>query len=250
MQKRLLILLTCLLIHTFGLTQSRLAYSIDFGPIYSYRDYTITDYSMETDVYPSGKEWFNVFEDYYNEVEKYGLGFGLTLGISYNLFKTLDLKTGLGYKKIEEKIVPSTPVESIPINGKINMPNYSNCYHYLTFPLNVQHKVFSIDKFSFGVVLGSDIDFLISYTMTSRSNKFLTDPKYEAGQVSKLSLNLRGGLIINYKMRRNLSIYLQPDFARYITPNLTYDLGDVGAIYFKADQYNYYIQTRFGINFH
>ena len=257
MTKRLFIILISVLICKIGFTQSRLSYTFDFEPIYSFRDYKVNDYNKETDVYPSGKLIFDNFENYYNEIEKPGFGFGLSLGINYKLTDKSSFKSGFGYKNIREKLELTLPIARYEISGII-IPVYSsdnevtkqfNSYHYLTIPIDFQYKLFTMDKMSLGFIVGSDFDLLIGNKLTNHTDSYQTDPKYEFSKISKIAINIKGGLILDYKIQENLSIYIQPEFARYITPNIQYDLQSYDDIYCKINQYNYYGQIRIGIKY-
>ena len=257
MTKRLFIILISVLICKIGLTQSRISYTFDFEPIYSYRDYKVNDYSTETDAYPSGKLIFDNFDNYYNETEKPSFGFGLTLGISYKLTEKVIFKSGLGYKNVREKLSLSTPTAIYQINGQA-IPFYSsdnkitnqfNSYKYLTLPIDFQYKLFTWDKLSLGIIVGSDFDFLIGSKLTNHSDNFQADPKFEFAQISSIAVNLKGGLIFDFRIRDNLSVYIQPEFARYITPNIQYELQSYDDIYCKINQYNYYGEIIIGIRF-
>ena len=245
------------LICKIGFTQSKLSYTFDFEPIYSCRDYKVNDYSQATDDYPSGKIIFDNFENYYNEIEKPGFGFGLTFGINYKLTDKSSIKSGLGYKNIREKLELTLPIARYVINGTI-IPVYSsenkaliafNNYHYITLPIDFQYKLFKMDKMSLGFIVGSDFDLLIRNKLTNHSDSYQADPKYEFGKISEFAINIKGGLILDYKIQENLSIYIQPEFARYITPNIQYDLQLNEDIFCKINQYNYYGQIRIGIKF-
>jgi len=257
MTKKLFLILISTLICKVGLTQSRLSYTIDFEPIYSYRDYKVNDFSKETDVYHSGKLIFDNFDKYYNETEKPGLGFGFTIGISYKLTEKATIKSGLGYKNIREKLSLSIPTAIYQINGQSN-PVYTsdnqityqfNSYQYLTLPIDIQYILVAWDKMSLGLSVGSDFDFSIGSKLTNHSDNFQADPKYEFGNITKIALNIKGGLILDYKILENFSIYIQPEFARYITPNIQYDLQSYDDISCKINQYNYYGQIKIGIKF-
>lgn len=248
MKKRIFLALISVLIYKLGMTQSRFGYSFDFEPIYSNCSYKLKDYNKETNIHPSGDYMYDNFKDYYEEVQKFGLGFGFSFGFSYNLTNKLIIKTGFGFKKIREKLVLTEPIQSITSKGKSEVSNLFNSYNYLTIPVEILYNFYNSDDISIYIIAGSDIDLLINYSMTNRSNKFLYDPKSESGQVSSIALNLKGGLGINYKFNDNISIFIQPEFARYITPNIKYNSDFTDDVYCKINQYNYYGQIRFGIN--
>ena len=253
MTKRFFILFISVFIWQIGLTQSRLSYTFDFEPIYSYRDYTV-NYSKETDIYPSGKVVFDDFEEYYNETEKQSFGFGMTIGVSYNLTEKLSIKSGLGYKRIQEKHTYLEPITNrMQINGTIE-PIYltekeaTNHFNNLTVPIDFQYKLLMWEKMSLGFVVGSDFDISIGYKLSNYNSNYPANLKYEYAKVSNIAINIKGGLIFNYEIQDNLSIFIQPEFARYITPNIKYNIQSEDW-YCNINQYNYYAQLRVGISF-
>jgi len=200
MTNRLFIVLISMLCGEIGFSQSRLSYTFDFEPIYSYRDYKVNDYSKATDFYPSGKLIFDNFENYYKEIEKAGFGFGLTLGINYKLTDKLCFKSGFGFKNLREKLELTLSETRYEING-ILIPVYSsdnemikkfNSYQYFTIPVDFQYKLFNMDKISFGFIVGSDLDLLIGYKLTNHADSYQADPKYEIGTISKIAINIKG----------------------------------------------------------
>lgn len=253
---RIFLIIISTLICKSGLTQSRLSYSFDFGPNFSYRTYKIKDYSNETDVYPSGKVIYDNFVQYYDEIEKPGMGFSLTLGINYSLTDWIRIRSGLGYKNFREKLSFTSPVGYYYYSGQTlvyytsenNTTIRYNSYHYLTIPIDFQIKLLVWDKFSVGGVLGSDFDIKINDKLTNHSNDIQADPKYEFGNMSTIALNMRAGLILNYKIKENLSVYVQPEFNRYITPNIKYDIQPLDEVYCGINQFNYFGQIKLGIN--
>jgi hypothetical protein len=251
MTKKLFIVLFYVFFCAIGYTQSRLSYSIDIAPIYSFRDYTIDKYSKATDIFHSGKRIFNQAEEFYKENEKSSFGFGFSIGVNYNISDKIIIRSGLGYKTIKEKLTFLTP------------PNYSNRMelhysseseitnqlNYLSLPIDFQYKLFKSNKISLGLVIGPDFDLLLSYNLKHYTVINSDNLKFDSPQVSNIAVNIKCGFLLDYQFHNNFSFFFQPEFAKYITPNIRYDIQHSDNYYCQINRYDYYIQGRFGLKF-
>lgn len=243
-------------------SQSRLEYSFDIEPIYSYRTYKMTDASKQTETLPSGDILYTNFKSHYDKLEKPKFGYGMNLNIGYNINSQTLLKLGIGYKNIGEKIVFHEPDYYTTVAGqtiisyKKELRSALNSYNYLSIPIELQYKLLNLNKISFGFSFGVEIDFKTyskiqnpygSFKDTSIINK---DTKYTYGQASDYALNLHCGFVLNYITSDYLILFIQPEFVRYVTPNVKYNLQFENLdVHCKIKQYNYYGELKVGLKY-
>ena len=244
-------------------SQSQFEYSFDIEPIYSYRTYRMTDASQQTELFPSGNILYSNFKLNYDKLEKPKFGYGMNLNIGYNFNPKTLLRFGIGYKNIGEKIVFREPDYYIKVDGqtvisyKKELSSVLNSYEYLSIPIDFQYKLFDLNKISFEFSFGTEVDLKLFSTIQdpystfqNPSINFSKDTKSTYGQPSDYALNLHCGLVLNYKIKDNLTLFFQPEFARYITPNVKYNLQFENLdLHCKINQYNYYGQLKIGVKF-
>lgn len=242
-------------LNTLVCSQTRLTYSIDIEPINSYRKYVLKD----CNAYPtfSKKDFISYFNNYYDSIESPKIGWGFSFGIEYELNNKFQIKTGLNYKNIGEKTEYIRPSAYYIINN-VQIPFYqntsdnyyiNNTYTYVSLPINIQYNIFNYKKLSLGILIGNDFDFLLKSFITKHSiNNGFNDIKSEYGKVSNFACNIHSSIELNYAINEKLSFYIQPEYAKYITPNVKYNiiLSD-GLYYYNVNQYNYYQQIKFGV---
>jgi hypothetical protein len=96
-------------------------------------------------------------------------------------------------------------------------------------------------------LFGSDLDFNISRNLKNHSNSAGIEQKYSFAELSRVSLNLHIGFQLRYNINESLSLTISPEFAKYITPNVKYNLHITDEFYCKINQYYYYGQIKLGV---
>jgi hypothetical protein len=221
------------------------------------------DASQQTESLPSGNIIYSDFKLQYDKLEKPKFGYGMNLNIGYNFNPKTLLNFGIGYKNIGEKIVFREPDYYFKVDGQMlisykkELSSALNSFEYVSIPIALQYKLFELNKFSFGFLFGTEIDLKLFSTIqnpySSIQNPSINvskDTKYTYGQPTDYAINLHCGLVLNRKINDNLTLFIQPEYARYVTPNVKYNLQyDNLDIHCKINQYNYYAQLKIGIKY-
>jgi len=233
-------------------SQSKWNYYINIAPIYSYRNYKLADYNKATDGFSSGKVIYDSFLERYDNEEKPILKFTINAGIEYELSERISFKTGLGYKDIGERVSNESVINKYYQNGILVSPeepirwDWHNSYQYLGIPFDIEYKPILREKFSFGILLGFDFDFLLSSEIMNGQGAYLSDMKSFLSNASSFATNIHGGLITNISLGDKIDLYISPQFAKYITPNVSYN-AELLDLHCNINQYNYYGQLKIGI---
>lgn len=252
MKRIVLIIVLALIAHLNLTAQSKVDIYFDIAPAYSYRSYTLKDYSEEKTPFPSGEIVYDYFKQGYDSTESATIGFSSTLGIAFNINDKVKVITGLGYKNIGEE-VSFYNMTARYIFDDIIIYSYSseeltirNTYQYIKIPVDFQYHIRKIKGVDVGLVGGLDLDIRIKSKIFYTQGKSSESLKHENAKTANIVLNAHLGLIAKYHWKDNLSIFIQPEFARSLTPNVRYDIR-YGDIFAKINQYNYYGQIRFGV---
>ena len=261
MTRNYLLVILGLVFTTELFSQSKFDFYIDISPNYSFRTYKLSEYSEDSVLSFNGEAIFKNFKNNYTSLENPKFGLGFTIGAGYNLNKHLRLQGGLGYKSIGFRITEQMPIERFPFDGTefpLYPENYTTTYyhsfHYLGFPVEFQYNPWIFKKFALGLIIGTDINIYLDKSYRKNSVSYQEEQKYYYAKISKVCLNLHGGIQFKYDISNALSLTLSPEFARYIVPNVKYDIqvasavnGEVNTTYCKINQYNYYGQVKLGV---
>ncbi len=196
----------------------------------------------------------NAITEDYDKRESPRFGYSLNFGINYKANNWFGLKTGVGIKNIGEKVEYLAMLGQSEFNNQTisvygdEIQTVNNKFLYLSFPFDFQVSILNKKRFTLGVNAGSGLDILLRKHITNNQEKYKTDTKYELSEISKLATNIHEGIFVNLKLNEKLTISITPQFAKYVTPNLTFTV-DENQLYVKINQYNYYGQLKVGIVF-
>ncbi|WP_258102088.1 hypothetical protein [Marinoscillum pacificum] len=247
-----------LLIAFQSVAQSNISYVFSLSPNYNYRSYK----EVKNDNSNSDKANFDTFKNYYDDREDPQVGISSFVGFSLDLKRKVKLTTGLTYKSLFERVSVPIPEAIYQYNGSLgsfygNNPEvkkFNNTYQYLGIQVMGAHNLVERNKYVIGIEIGAEIDKLINYKIGSHEipsmNHYTnSDVKYQYSDPQQVTLNLCGGLMFEYKPNEKISLYSSPQFTRYITPNVTYDIPVGEDSNMKINQFNYFAEIQFGIIF-
>lgn len=255
MTKKILLCLLILLATFHLYSQSKLSYYIEIAPTYSYRNYKLVDYSVATNEIGSGKVIYDFFQEKYNDVEEPTFKYTFSAGINYDVSERFSFKTGLSYKNIGENVSYETSTGQyeygniiVPVTETSYNMDFSNSYHYLGIPIEFNYRLISRDKVTFGIIIGFDLDLLLADKITNfYVSSSEADMKYHFSNTSFLATNIHGGFTTNISLGDKIGLFISPQFSKYITQNVSYDVEPQDGLYCKINQYNYYGQLKIGI---
>ncbi|NJO90425.1 MAG: hypothetical protein HC831_16825 [Chloroflexia bacterium] len=152
----------------------------------------------------------DIIKEDYDAKESPRFGYGFNLGVNFQVNDWFRIKTGIGIKNIGEK-VEYLPILELFEYGNYIIPIYAdkkktenNKYVYLSFPIDFEIVLLQKKQFSFGVIAGSDIDFLIKGSLADGIKKSQTELKYKSSEFPKLAANIHGGLVTIIKLNESL----------------------------------------------
>lgn len=238
---------------TFG--QSSLKLFFEVSPNYGYRSFKINKDNNEKVKLIPAESIYNILVDFSDSLESAKSGVSIVLGVSYKKSKRINLKTGIGYKNIGEKISYKEIIGRyeagnmiIPIYGD-NLVSENKTYHYITLPLNVQFDLLNKERWSWGIEAGLNFDIFLKQKKTNYEVMFKSDYYRKYIEAPSLAAVINFGFFINYKLNERINLYLTPSFGKNITPNLKYDIHIEGKSYLKYSQYQYYGEVKVGLNY-
>lgn len=257
MNKRNLITLVIIFLGFNLYSQSKIDYFFEISPNYNYRSYKEIESNSDSTLFGNEDMIYKSFSSTYTSAEKPGYGFGFTAGIDYHLNSRLNLNIGLGYKKSVMKITEKYPIDPYPLDVTIDMSDdfsetFYHSFHYLVIPLELQYSPWIKGKFKFGFLLGSDVDLYLDKNYRNDKISSLEESKYEYASISKICFDIHGGFKLSYDISKSIRFYISPEFAKYVMPNLKYDIQIPSPLtdenlFSKINQYNYSAKINFGI---
>ena len=239
--------------------QSKLFVSVDVSPILSYRGYKVGDYSKETSTFPSGKVIFDTFKQQSDSIEESRHGFQVSFNLGYFITDKFSIQSGFQYKNIGINMKPTYfPTGAYIIDGQ-SVPIYTNSstneikqytsFNYFGLPLNLQYKVFSFAKFNVGLNVGCSFDFLLSHkTIEIKMNRSsVTKESYSS--YPSIAMSIQGGIPIGYMINDKFEVFIMPQYATYLTPNVKFNLNASNDFNCKINQYNIFGELKFGLKY-
>jgi len=237
--------------------QNKFSVSIDASPVLSYRSYTAGSYSPGTvGLLPSGKVIYDYFKHLNDSTESSKYGFQVSVKLGYHIANRLTILTGIQFKNIGVKNETTYPIAYYDVNGQpvqITGSNsvfkqHSNLY-YLGIPLGLQLRLCSIKKFTFGLNLGTTLDFLISHKVQELRLNPDSETKEDYSDYSSMPINWNAGMQIDYKINDRFYLFFSPQFTEYFTPNIKINASVSNDLYSKINQYNYFGEVKFGVTY-
>ncbi|NOQ24982.1 MAG: outer membrane beta-barrel protein [Bacteroidales bacterium] len=252
---RLLLLLTLTFFVLKLSSQNKYFISIEASPVLSYRSNILADYSSETIENPSGSFIFDNFEKNYDSIESSKLGYQISLNLGYNITDKISIHTGIKFKNIGLKTEFKAPIGIYESDISVIVPDYdftieqySNIY-YLGVPINLAYKVYSKNKFNLNLNLGGTVDFLLSYDSPKNTIYSTTATEQDFSEYSSITLNINGGIQISYSINDKFNLYIMPEYTRYLTPNIKFNIDVSDEIYAKINQYHYFGDLKIGLQY-
>ena len=254
MKKGILLFLCILLFVLDSNGQKKFSFYTEISPIYSYRLYAFKEVEIPTWLIATEQDFLNIIRADYDEIESCRFSYGFNFGINYHINNWFQFKTGIGIKNIGEKVEYLAVLEQYEFNGQIisfysdKTETADNKYIYFSIPFGFQFNLLKRDKWTLGVIIGGDTDFLLRGSLVNEPKKNSLDLKYTVSEFPKLAASLHGGLVAIIKLNEKLDLSISPQFTRYVTPNLSFTLDEYD-LYLKVNQYNYYGQLKIGVIF-
>ena len=160
----------------------------------------------------------------------YSLPLNFALGVNYKINDYLSIGTGLSYSFLHSKY-----------NGTVNMVNYTikQNVHYIGIPVNLYVNLGSTGKLDFYAAAGGSVEkgIKVDYQMTSFTGKKSTTDSHVKGL--QFSVRAAGGM--EYKVGKNVGIYLEPAMVYYFDSKLPASI--------RTDQ-PLQIEAQAGVRFH
>jgi len=237
--------------------QSKLFISVDISPILSYRCYKIGDYSKETSTFPSGKVIFDAFKQQFDSIEESRPGFQVSFNLGYLITDKFSILAGFQYKNIGINMKPSyfrsgayyIDGQSVPIYTSSTYGKQYTSFNYFGIPLNLQYKVFSFAKFNVGLNVGCSFDFLLSHKTIDIKMGPSSVTKESYSSYPSIAMNLQGGIPIGYMINDKVEVFIMPQYATYLTPNVKFNLNVSNYFNCKINQYNIFGELKFGLKY-
>ena len=136
----------------------------------------------------------------------YGVPFTVGLGVRFYLAPRFSVATGLDYSLLTRTFTGSFE----GVSGTV-----SHTLHYLGIPVNLYYDVLNYDKFKFYVYGGGEAE----WCLNNKYRLFASPDIIRTYPVSGAQFSVGGGIGVEFRLTRNLGLYLDPGVTYYFPGN-------------------------------